>query len=105
MPDPRALAGQPGSALGAAPVDDSSTLLGGHAFEKAVVSGPLDSAGLKCSFHGKNSLPVLDCLILFSLLRLNSSLPVPPENVTGADTPNRGSKAQDDHSVKNKCPR
>jgi len=61
----RALAGQPGSAFGSAPIDDSSALFGRHTLQKTVVSGPLDSAGLKCSLHCKNSLYVLNCLILF----------------------------------------
>jgi len=84
MSDRRALSGQPGSTFCAAPVDDSSTLLGRHAFQKTVVSGPLDSAGLKCSFHCENSLSVLGCLILFYILRLNSCLPVSTEHATGA---------------------
>ena len=47
------LPGQFRPALGPSPVNNSPTLLGRHAFQKPMVSGPLDSAGLKCSFHFK----------------------------------------------------
>jgi len=39
-PLPGSLSGQTSPALGSAPVDDSSTLLGRHSFEKAMISGP-----------------------------------------------------------------
>jgi len=65
MREHRSLAGQPGSAFGSASIDDSSALFGRHTLQKTVVSGPLDSAGLKCSLHCKKSLYVLNCLILF----------------------------------------
>ena len=69
MREHRALAGQPGSAFGSASIDDSSALFGRHPLQKTVVSGPLDSAGLKCSLHCKNSLSVLNSLILFGYLK------------------------------------
>jgi len=46
-------------ALGSPSIYNSSTLFGGHAFQKTVISGPFDSAGLKCSFHFKISLFVM----------------------------------------------
>jgi len=49
------LPGQSYPALGSPSIYNSSTLFGGHPFQKTVISGPFDSAGLKCSFHFKNS--------------------------------------------------
>jgi hypothetical protein len=51
LSDRRKLTGQSGSALGSTSIDNSSALLGRHSFQKPVVSGPFNSAGLKCSFH------------------------------------------------------
>jgi hypothetical protein len=39
-PLPGDLTGQTNPALGSTPVDDSSTLLGRHSFEKTMISGP-----------------------------------------------------------------
>lgn len=50
------LPGQSRPSLGSPSIYNSSALFGGHAFQKAVISGPFDSAGLKCSFHFKISL-------------------------------------------------
>jgi hypothetical protein len=56
LSDRRQLTGQPGSTLGSASIDNSSALLGRHSFQKPVVSGPFNPAGLKCSFHFKKFL-------------------------------------------------
>jgi hypothetical protein len=47
---------QTGPALGSSPVDDSSACFGRHSFSKTMISGPFNSAGLKCSFHFSNPL-------------------------------------------------
>jgi hypothetical protein len=45
-------------AFGSSAVDDSPARLCRHPFAKAMVSGPLNSAGLKCSFHFNNPLSI-----------------------------------------------
>ena len=45
------LTSQTNPSFGSSAVNDTSARLGRHSFAKAVVSGPFDSAGLKCSFH------------------------------------------------------
>jgi hypothetical protein len=45
------LKGQSFSALGAAAVENTASLFCGHAFAKAVSSGPLKTAWLICAFH------------------------------------------------------
>jgi hypothetical protein len=42
---------QTNPAFGSSAVDDSATRFGCHSFAKSMISGPLDSTGLKCSFH------------------------------------------------------
>ena len=42
---------QTNSAFGSPAVDDSSARFGCHSFAKTMISGPLNSTGLKCSFH------------------------------------------------------
>ena len=46
------LQGQSFAASGATGVDDPSPRLARHSFAKSMGAGALDSAGLKCSFHG-----------------------------------------------------
>ena len=48
----RILQGQSLPSSGATGVDDPSPRLARHSFSKSMGAGALDSAGLKCSFHG-----------------------------------------------------
>jgi hypothetical protein len=47
---------QTSPSFGSSAVDDSSARFGCHTFAKAVVAGPFNSTGLKCSFHFANPL-------------------------------------------------
>lgn len=46
--------GQTGSAFGSAASEDLTTFFGGHTSTKAMGACALDSAGLKCTFHGNS---------------------------------------------------
>ena len=50
---------QTNPAFGSSAVDDSSARFGCHSFAKSMISGPLNSTGLKCSFHF--TIPLFSC--------------------------------------------
>jgi hypothetical protein len=50
--DPQISQGQSLPSFGATGVDDPSPRLACHSLSKSMGTGALDSAGLKCSFHG-----------------------------------------------------